>query len=252
MAEEIRKYINLEERYALYGENGYYIRPYIICTALVDELKLSMSYEEIKEFIKTANITLTSEQIKTFLTNEINKEQLELKEPLEEENKEKGKDMVVVSGYCFEPYSLQYFKTYVSILKEKCKSLFAILDNLEQISSEKMTEEQWQTILNLDFHINENGDIYFADAVSLLDAMVYAVRDLHDRVMQGNDPKTYITCKEPRHQLLKDDLTVSEIYPRKEVENIPHWMKENFLIDKKGERQSDFVLRKSIKPPAKS
>ena len=196
MGAGIRKYVDLEERYAVYGDAGYYIDPFIINMAIVDELKLSMSYVEIKKFIKKADITLTLEEIENFLVDRLKDD----------------------SKYYYEPYSLQYFKNYVSILKEKCETLFDILDDINRVKTEELTEEQSKRILDLDFHINENGDIYFADAVRLLDAIVYNVKNLNNKVKEGNNLETYLTFKESKQSLFKDNMFECELYPRKEVQ----------------------------------
>lgn len=306
MGTGIRRYIDLEDRYAIYGESGYYIDPFLINMAIVDELKLSMSYNEIKEFINNTNtnITLTQEEIKEFLNNKMNEEHPGLKEEIEksmkntsssiiftsdeEENTRKVdasvrkmRAMATASRYYFEPYSLQYFKNYVSILKEKCRTLFDILDDIDRIRTEEITEEQWKRIIDLDFHINENGDIYYADADRLLAAVVYNVKDLYNKIKQGNNVETYLTFKESRHSLLKDDVFESEIYPRKEVQikdlhyacrsefialsdqqqkelekerinNFLYRMNRDFIEDEEDEKQSNPVLKKSKKQDSKN
>ena len=86
---------------------------------------------------------------------------------------EKMKDMVTASKYYFEPYSLKYFKTYVSILKKKCSALFDVLADLDKIKTEEITEEGRQRILDLDFHINEEGNVYVEDINRFAEALVY-------------------------------------------------------------------------------
>lgn len=131
------KYITLSNRYAGYNDDGNFIQPHVIRMMLFDELKLP----NVEEFVKEANITITEDEIKEFLSKKMDEEQPGLKQKLEEEMKtsstitftsdekenqrkidasvRKMKDMRTASRYYFEPYSLQYFKTYTSILKEK-------------------------------------------------------------------------------------------------------------------------------------
>lgn len=236
MSADIRKFIDLDSRYAIYGENGYYIDPFIIQMAIVDNLNLAMSYTEIEEFIRIAAITLTSKQIKEYLEQKLVEENPELKKRIEKPKSKRNNniaeltdqdinnssqefiDNLCVARYYFEPYSLEYFNTYISILKVKCQTLFGILSDLFSIKRGKIALNQSQVILDLDFHINEVGDIYFADAIRLLDAIIYNVKDLHDKVNQGNKFETYLTFKKSKHQLLKDGVFESEIYPRKEIQ----------------------------------
>ena len=48
----ISKYVDLENRFAIYGENGYYINPFLVRVAALDELNLSMSYSQLIDYIK--------------------------------------------------------------------------------------------------------------------------------------------------------------------------------------------------------
>lgn len=48
----INQYINLEERYALFGKNGYYLSSLIVKKMIVDELKNGMTFQEIEDFMK--------------------------------------------------------------------------------------------------------------------------------------------------------------------------------------------------------
>ena len=49
---KINQYINLEERYALFGKNGYYLSSLIVKKMIVDELKNGMTFQEIEDFMK--------------------------------------------------------------------------------------------------------------------------------------------------------------------------------------------------------
>ena len=63
MNASIDKYVDLISRYAIYGENGYYIDSHIIHRIIVDELKLSMSFKDIVEFVKNCEMSLTTDNI---------------------------------------------------------------------------------------------------------------------------------------------------------------------------------------------
>ena len=165
----VGNYADLISNYALYGDNGYYVEPFIIHMMIVDELKLPMSFNEIKTFIKECNISITADEIKEFL----DKKMVEEDKRRIDASVEKMKDMVTASKYYFEPYSLKYFKTYVSILKEKCSTLFDVLADLDKIKTEEITEEGRQRILDLDFHINEEGNVYVEDINRFAEALVY-------------------------------------------------------------------------------
>ena len=241
MSTIIRKYINKEDESLINSETACYIDPSIINKAVVGELNLSMSFDEIYEFIKNASITLTSEEIEKFLDSKMSEDEPGLKEKLEEikrtssiiifstdeeENNlkttaslEKMKDILTASKYYFNPESLNYLKKYISILKIKCATLFDILKDLGRIKIDSITEEKWKRLLDLDFHINENGDIYIEDAERLLAAIVYNVNDLYNKVSMGNDVQTYLTFKGPKIELFNDDIFKCNAYPSEKVQS---------------------------------
>ncbi len=236
MSVNIDKYVDLLSRYGIYGENGYYIDSHIIHRIVVDELKLPMSFEGIEEFVNTCEISITENEIREFLDKKMDEEEPTLRKELEKPYKPISSNpldwteedihrearafgtAILKSRYRFEPYSLQYFKTYISILKEKCNTLFEILEDLAKIKEDTISEEGWNRIVDLDFHINEYGDIYTTDVVRLADAIIYNVKDLYDKITKGNNPETYLTFKESKHNMAKDGIFESELYPRKEVQ----------------------------------
>lgn len=241
------KYISLPNRYAGYNDDGNFIQPHVIGMMLFDELKLS----KVEEFVNGASITITEDEIKEFLSKKMDEEQPGLKQKLGEEMKtssiitftsdekenqrkidasvRKMKDMATASRYYFEPYSLQYFKIYTSILKEKLQTLLSVLNDINKCKSEKLSEDAEQRLLDLDFHINSNGNIYFKDAERLADAIIDNVKDLCEKIQTGNNPETYLSFKESEHSLMKDDVWPCEIYPRKEIQ-----VKDRYYAHKSG------------------
>ncbi len=232
----VSKYVDFLGRYAIYGENGYYVDPSILHRIIVDELKLSMSFNEIKEFVEKCEISLTEEEIREFLDKKMEEEEPNLQKEVEELSKTRSKNIVEWTEedihrvsrvtknlifkrrYEFDPYSLKYFRKYTSILKEKCKTLFEILENLLLIKEGQGSDESWNWVSDLDFHINEFGDLYMEDVVRLADAIVYNVRTLYNKIHNGNNLETYLTFKESKHSMGKDGVFGSELYPRREIQ----------------------------------
>lgn len=120
--------------------------------------------------------------------------------------------------YLFDAYSLEYFKIYTSILKEKCKTLFEIIEDLFKISKGTITEEGLNWMRDLDISVNDEGTVSYEDAGRIVNVVVYNVRDLYEKNRQGNNLETYLTFKESRHRLDKDGMFECEIYPRKEIQ----------------------------------
>lgn len=236
MSVSVNKYVDLLSRYGIYGENGYYIDSHIIHRMVVDELKLSMSFKGIKEFVNTCEISITENEIRDFLDKKMDEEEPTLRKEFEKPYKPISSNplewteedihrearafgtAILKSRYRFEPYSLQYFKIYTSILKEKCKTLFEILEDLAKIKDGTISEDGLDRIIDLDFHINKCGDININDVERLSDAIIYNVKDLYEKVTKGNNPETYLTFKESKHNMAKDGIFESELYPRKEVQ----------------------------------
>ena len=236
MSVSVNKYVDLLSRYGIYAENEYYIDSNIIHRIIVDELKLSMSFNGIEEFVNTCEISISESEIKDFLHKKMVEEELTLRKELEKPYKPISSNplksteedihkearafgtAILKSRYRFESYSLQYFKTYTSILKEKCKTLFEILDDLTKIKDGTILEDGWNRIIDLDFHINEYGDIYITDAERLADAIIYNVKDLYEKITKGNNPETYLKFKKSKHNMAKYGIFESELYPRKEIQ----------------------------------
>ncbi len=233
MGVKVTKYITLSSRYAEYGDDGYFIEPQIIEMMLFDELRL----KNVEEFVNGANITITENEIKEFLEKKLEEENPKLKKRMEAPRQtssiinlgkasaeaiisslERFKDELSAVRYYFEPYSLQYFKIYTSILKEKCQTLCSVLSDIKKCKTEEVSEEALQRFKDLDFHINSKGNIYFKDAERLADAIIYNVKDLEEKVQTGNNPEIYLTFKESKHDLMRDDIWECDIYPRKEIQ----------------------------------
>lgn len=257
MSVSIDRYVNLLSRYGIYGENGNYIDSNIIHRILVDELNLSMSIRDIEEFVRTCEIFITENEIRAFLDKKMDEEEPTLRKELENPYKPisnnplewTGEDIhrearalgtaILKSRYRFEPYSLQYFKTYTSILKEKCKTLFEILEDLSKIKDGTISEEGLNRFIDLDFHINEDGGIDITDVERFVDAIIYNVNNLYEKITKGNNPETYLTFKLSKHQMAKDGIFESELYPRKEVQikNLIYGFNKEFIALSKNQEE---------------
>lgn len=87
-----------------------------------DELKLLLSYNEIKNFVKNCDISLIEEEICLYI---------------EEENR-KMKNLILNKQYELDSKSLQIFNDYVASLKVSCQTL---IDQLEYLLVEKDHED---------------------------------------------------------------------------------------------------------------
>lgn len=230
----VGEYVDLEVNYAVYGINGYYLEPWLITRIIIDKIKIGMSFVELKRFIKECEITISADEIIEYMDKKRQEKysQLELQNKtndkispvsLPEDVKEEEKAQYFVNEladykYRFEPYTLEYFKKYVDILKIKCSSLLKLLEYLDKRKSMEISKDEWQAILDLDIRVNEEGNIYWEDINRLSEAMVYNILDLYEKVKKGNNPSTYLDFKISKEKLYRDGVFESEIYPRKELQ----------------------------------
>lgn len=230
----VGEYVDLEVNYAVYGINGYYLEPWLITRIIIDKIKIGMSFVELKRFVKECEITISADEIIEYMDKKRQEKysQLELQNKtndkispvsLPEDAKEEEKAQYFVNEladykYRFEPYTLEYFKKYVDILKIKCSSLLKLLEYLDKRKSMEISKDEWQAILDLDIRVNEEGNIYWEDINRLSEAMVYNILDLYEKVKKGNNPSTYLDFKISKEKLYRDSVFESEIYPRKELQ----------------------------------
>ena len=230
----VGEYVDLEVNYAVYGINGYYLESWLITRIIIDKIKIGMSFVELKRFIKECEITISADEIIEYMDKKRQEKysQLELQNKtndkispvsLPEDAKEEEKAQYFVNEladykYRFEPYTLEYFKKYVDILKIKCSSLLKLLEYLDKRKSMEISKDEWQAILDLDIRVNEEGNIYWEDINRLSETMVYNILDLYEKVKKGNDPSTYLDFKISKEKLYRDGVFESEIYPKKKLQ----------------------------------
>lgn len=230
----VGEYVDLEVNYAVYGINGYYLEPWLITRIIIDKIKIGMSFVELKRFIKECEITISADEIIEYMDKKRQEKysQLELQNKtndkispvsLPEDAKEEEKAQYFVNEladykYRFEPYTLEYFKKYVDILKIKCSSLLKLLEYLDKRKSMEISKDEWQAILDLDIRVNEEGNIYWEDINRLSETMVYNILGLYEKVKKGNDPSTYLDFKISKEKLYRDGVFESEIYPKKKLQ----------------------------------
>ena len=241
---KIDEFVDLLNNYAIYGENGYYIDPLVMTKIIVDKLHLSMSYDNIIEYIKNAKIDVTENQIKQYLDERFEIENPELKQKLAnqkygnknilewtkneiEDKTESFVDELRASKYSFDSYTLEYFIKYIDILKEKSLRLFYLVDKIKEhkidgwhFDCEQQVEwdEIEEQLIDYDIKINEDGNIYYQDLIRLLTPLIQNVLDLKDMMEKANNLETYLYSSVSKHLLYRDGFTESEIYPKRSLQ----------------------------------
>lgn len=237
---KLDKYVDLLNRYALYGENWDYISPLVMTSIIPEQLNMTMSTKEIINYIKNAKVQLTDEEIKKYLNERFEQDNHELKirqenrkglskNPTEwtEEDIENASqrfvDDLASAKYKYDPYTLEYFKKYIDILKEKSLSLFEIVNKIQNIALGKINDENEikqiiDSLLEYDIKILENGNIYYQDMIRLLTPLIENVLALKEKVESANNFETYLNFSVSKHSLYRDGFTEDDIYPRKALQ----------------------------------
>lgn len=237
---KIDKFVDLLNRYSIYGEDGYYINPLVMTSIIPEELNFSMSINEVIDYIKNADVQLTEQEIKNYLREKFEQDDSELdmrqknrkrlngdptkwtEEDIQNASQQFVDDLAAVK-YQYDPYTLEYFKKYIDILKEKSLSLFEIVNKIQNIALGKINDEdEINKIIRLlseyDIKILENGNIYYQDLIRLLTPLVENVLELKEKVECANSLETYLSFKISKHSLYKDGFTEDDIYPKRALQ----------------------------------
>ena len=205
----INKYIDLIERYALYGVYGYFINQCIIYSICADNL--SLSFSGISDYVNSIGVKLTEEEITTFL-----------KEKKKEDNKDKSKVSIgnktksqkfadnfmkklTASTYELNPTTLEYFNMYLGNLKQNTINLIDLVYNIGN-------DEYKELFDSLDIKIFD-GKIYYEDAIRLCKPIIYNVLKIREIEKKANNKETYLTFSVSKEYLGRDGLTLSNICP---------------------------------------
>jgi len=210
--------------YFEHTNSQYYDAKYVIT---ILENILGNKFEVIKSKINDTQITVTKEQITDFLEKKFEEEDPELKRRIEnpkhkrtnnlikltdkniEDSVQAFIDEISVSRYYFEPYTLQYFNKYTSIVRDKILLLLNIIEQIGNRNSMPIKD----LIAELDIRLDENGNISKEDIIRLITPVVYNIEILEEKVSEANDLSTYLNFKMSKDSLYKDGLSEGEIYP---------------------------------------
>ena len=203
----INKYIDLEERYALYGEYGDYIDKCIIYSICADNLGISFS--EIRDYVNSAGLKLTEEEITIFLKD---KEKEDNQDNTKEDNSNKSKSQIFVdnfmkklktSTYELNPTTLEYFNMYLGNLKQNTINLIDLVYSIGN-------DEYKELFDSLD--IDVVGDkINYEDAIRLCKPIIYNVLKIREMEEKANNKETYLTFSVSKEYLGRDGLSLSDI-----------------------------------------
>ncbi len=207
-----------------------YYNPKYIITIL--ENILGSKLDDIKNGINSTQVTVSKEQITEYLEKTFEREDPELKKRIESPKPKRKKNIVEwtdedikassqefadslsAGRYYFEPYTLEYFKRYSNIVRNKALLLISIIEkigNRDCMSIQDLMSE-------LDVQLDENGNVLREDIIRLITPTVYNISELNEKVTKANDLSTYLTFKMSKHSLYRDGWDESEIYPSESLQ----------------------------------
>lgn len=218
------------ETYFQNGGNQYYDSKIII--SILEDI-LGKPIDEIKKEVNDSQIIVTKEQIEEFLEQKFIEENPELKKKIESPRPKKNSNIVLgfsmqdiedlsqgfsdyleARGYCFEPYTLEYFNKYTTIVRNKANLLLKII---EKISTKDITSVQ-DILSDLDIILDKNGNILKSDIVRLVTPIIYNINELNEKLLNANNLSIYLTFKMSKHSLYRDDLSEGEVYPAQSIQ----------------------------------
>lgn len=217
------------ETYFQDNQNKYYDSKVII--SILEDI-LGKPIHETKKHIEENKIIVTKEQIKEYLEKKFIEENPELKKRLESPKRKKSSnptlwteqdikatsqnfvDNLSAIRYYFEPYTLEYFNRYTTIVRNKIELLLEII---EKIGAKDITSIQ-DVLSDLDVLLDENGNILKSDIIRLITPTVYNINDLNEKIAKANDLSTYLTFKMSKDSLYRNGCSESEIYPPESIQ----------------------------------
>ena len=212
--------------FEVFFDNKKYYDPSIILSILSDIV--GKEYSDIRDEIINSDVLVTDKDIINFLNQQFldynpdvmirvndgdlkhsNSDKMFGEEQLSYLKRHSSclEDYLIVRKYTFEPYSLEYFKTYISIVKTK---LLCLLDNCFFVSRGC---PNFDFLDDLDIKLNSRGFISKEDIIRLIRPILYNLNDLRNKVLEANNLSTYLSFKMSRFSLYKNDLSFDDVYP---------------------------------------
>lgn len=210
-------------------DKQYYDSKYIIT---ILENILGNRLDNIKNEINDTQIVVSKEEITKYLEKTFEEENPKLKKRIESPKSKKNGNIVewtneeikissqefidslIAQRYYFEPDTLEYFKKYSNIVRNKA---LLLLNIIEKIGNRDFLSIQ-NLIKELDIQLDENGNILKEDIIRLIIPTVYNISELNEKVTKANDLSTYLTFKMSEHSLYIDGWSEEEIYPMKSIQ----------------------------------
>ncbi len=170
---------NIELNIANEGKN--YVNPKVLVASL--EEIMEMNFEDLKSSVDKVRVSVTLENIMGYLNQAFD---LQTAYPVREVA------VCIKEERCMDaPQILRYFKTYISIVKNKTQTLLGIIEKI----NEKDFGEIKEYMDTLDLSFDEEGYILNSDVERLVKPTIYNLRNLHNKERKANTLNTYLTSR---------------------------------------------------------
>lgn len=198
---------------------------------------LGKSFEEIKNYIETAKIEVTYEQITEFLDRKLLEEDPELKKRMEDRKKAANGyhgivdlvnvteeeideaanyfgDQLAADRYTYYPYTTTYFERYTDIVRSKARKLLNIIEKL----ANKDTESIEKILKDLDVNVDKDGKISKVDLCRLVIPTIANTKMLEQKLKEANNLETYLTFKLSIDLIYRRGNSEDEYYPSRSLQ----------------------------------
>ena len=159
-------------------------------------------------------------------------------------------NMLALKKYEFEPYTLEYFKKYIKIVRKK---VLILLDIIEKIGNKEVSAIG-NIMEDLDIVLDKKGNILKEDIERLIKPTIANINILNDKLNKANDLSTYLTFKISRQSIYRNDFSENELYPLPSLQD-KHYLgfnREEYVPLSKGhQKQLDYLQTKSRRKLAK-
>lgn len=190
------RYIDINEKYASYDNDGYYIDPVMILVMISDNLSHGLPFSKLKEHVMQVEVAISQEKLNNFLAQK-GKNNGNMDSP-----KQETKNIELSQLESRYSYTLDYFKTYLEKRKKKCAILFDVYEDIESISKNKKIKKQSiDRLQRLNVHFNDYGYVYYEDVLRLTKAIVFNIRDLYEKTESSNHLEAYLDSKVTKESL---------------------------------------------------
>lgn len=175
------------------------------------EVVIGKPIELIKKDIEDTQIIVTEEEIKNHVKRKI-RQAKRIKEEYEKRNIPIDVNLAM---YDFEPYTLEYFHKYTTIIKNKLNEL---LTGIIKISARDVSPILDTFLTEYDIKLDDSGNISKEDIIRLIIPTLQNISILQEKTEAANNLNTYLKFRISQEDLMRAWVNITDIYPTKALQ----------------------------------